>query len=262
MQSAYGHTESRRNVLEDMLALEPEGVFVAEDVGDIIGLVANVDYRAFGYVGMLGVLPAAQGKGIGRVLMNHSLKWFSERGVPTVLLDATAPGKPLYEKLGFTAQGEAQLWQYESGSSLPNAAPGVRLLRPEDIPLLAQLDLPLFGGERGRVLGHFARAHPKRGLVALDKKGGLTGFLIARERVFGPWVAASVEAAEGLLETALALPLESPPKVIIPSENQAGIALLKEKGFRLQRTCDHMRLGSSIEQQRHKLYSQTSFALG
>ena len=262
LQAAYGFSESRRNTLEEMLALEPEGMFVAEDAGEFAGLVTNVDYGTLGYVGMLGVSPAAQGKGVGRALMDHCLKWFSERGVPTVLLDATAPGKPLYEKLGFEAQGEAQLWQYGGGSSKPNTALGVRLLKSEDIPLLSQWDAPIFGGERGEVLGHLARAHPKRSFVTSDEKGELTGFLIARERMLGPWCAASVEVAGRLLNAALALPFESPPIAIIPSENQVGTALLTERGFKLKRSCDHMRLGPSVLQQRHKVYGQTSFALG
>jgi len=41
------------------------------------------------------------GKGIGKALMTHAIEYLDRRGARSIRLDATALGRPLYEKLGF-----------------------------------------------------------------------------------------------------------------------------------------------------------------
>src|SRR5256885_2315182 len=50
------------------LAVQPDGWWVAEEEGALVGMVGAVEYGAFAYVGLMGVRPDRQGRGIGRQL--------------------------------------------------------------------------------------------------------------------------------------------------------------------------------------------------
>jgi GNAT superfamily N-acetyltransferase len=77
--------------------------FVAQDDGEVIGTAlywkCGTDR---GTLGLVIVSPEAQGRGIGRQLMELVLKALGNR---VTFLHATPAGKPLYERLGFEACG-------------------------------------------------------------------------------------------------------------------------------------------------------------
>ena len=88
-------------------------VWVAEAGGDpiaSIGLVVhsvppspgNLSGRV-GYIMNLVTTPAFRRQGIARALMENALRTLHDEGVPIATLHATADGRPLYERLGFTA---------------------------------------------------------------------------------------------------------------------------------------------------------------
>lgn len=77
------------------LALQPEGMLLAEQGGRPVGVVSGVDYGLFASVGMLGVIPEAQRRGVAQALMVALLAWLDGRGAPVALLDATPAGAPL-----------------------------------------------------------------------------------------------------------------------------------------------------------------------
>ncbi len=74
---------------------------------------ASVVYRVV-------TMPEHRGRGIGRAVMRTLMSRLAERGQSEVLLQATAPGRPLYLRLGFVDEGHISLWQ--SGQSLTSAA--------------------------------------------------------------------------------------------------------------------------------------------
>jgi GNAT superfamily N-acetyltransferase len=76
---------------------------VAERAGRFLGTVMAWRYgEDFATVGMVIVASDAQGQGVGRKLMEAMLDRLAGR---TVVLNATAAGLPLYEKLGFVETG-------------------------------------------------------------------------------------------------------------------------------------------------------------
>jgi len=261
-QAAYGVSGSREVALRRMCHLAPDGAFVAKSEGEIIGLISTINYLKFGYIGMLGVLPKARGKGAGQALMRRSVNWLLQQGIRAVLLDATDLGKPLYTKMGFAPRGETQFWQRLKETKGPGFPTGARLWRPGDNLRLASLDASIFGGDRVGLLSHFRNAYPERSFVSFDNEGNITGFMVVQEKMLGPWCAASPEGAASLLEAALTLKFDGQACVIIPVENAEGIQLLKRSGFILKRSCEHMSLGPEVSRQLGKLYGQASFALG
>jgi GNAT superfamily N-acetyltransferase len=60
---------------------------------------------------LVATLPEAQGRGLAGALMQHALCDARERGCTTTSLQATARGKPLYERLGYRDIGAVDMWE-------------------------------------------------------------------------------------------------------------------------------------------------------
>ena len=96
---------------ENVLALEPEGCWVYEVDGVVVGSTTAVLYgQDMAWIGMVLVLPEYRGRGIARELMQHALRYLEERAVHCVKLDATDMGRPLYEQLGFVEELVIERW--------------------------------------------------------------------------------------------------------------------------------------------------------
>lgn len=83
---------------------------VAEDAMGLTGCV-YVELRGpLGYLGLLGVAPARQGKGVGRKLMDAAENYFRSAGCRAIGLRIISPRIPLpvfYEHLGYSQTGTA-----------------------------------------------------------------------------------------------------------------------------------------------------------
>jgi ribosomal protein S18 acetylase RimI-like enzyme len=83
-------------------------VTVALDGETILGFATVVVHsEQFGEIDMIAVDPAAQGRGVGRALMEHALTQIREAGCSLAVVgtggdDGHAPARALYESTGFT----------------------------------------------------------------------------------------------------------------------------------------------------------------
>ncbi|MDP3257519.1 GNAT family N-acetyltransferase [Bosea sp. (in: a-proteobacteria)] len=151
-------------------------------------------------LGMIIVSPEHQGGGLGRRLMQALLAQTEGR---SLLLNATVPGQPLYEKLGFVVYGAIRQYQGEVGADPILALVDGTTLRPAalaDLPVLEQLDQAATGLPRGRLL----RAVLEAGEGTVLMRGGeVAGFSMVRRfgrgLVIGPVVAADLADARALL---------------------------------------------------------------
>jgi ribosomal protein S18 acetylase RimI-like enzyme len=94
-----------RQIDED-LAANPDGVFVAEENGVIIGYITTrLDREAAkGRIPNLAVDAAARGKGLGRRLIEHALGYLRREGMAFVMIETMAyneVGNHLYPSCGF-----------------------------------------------------------------------------------------------------------------------------------------------------------------
>ncbi len=257
--------------------LQPDGVFVAERAGAIVGTVGAVDYGEVVYVGLMAVTPAEQGRGIGRLLMEHLLTWVDRRGGVAVLLDATDRGALLYETLGFADDSAAYLYVGPSamalhgnalpcGQQTPTGGASMRLAAPADLDELAAFDAPRFGADRRKLLAALLVEQGEPCLVARDALGRVAGYLFVRGAVLGPWVADDAEVAEVLLIRARSMRDTASgegAQVMLPRSNEAARSLLLVHGFREQRKLRHMRRGGACGPGRPAcLFGQSSFAHG
>src|SRR5688572_22221589 len=126
LRTAFAAERSFGPRLRRYLAMQADGWLLAEEDGQVAGMVGAIDYGAFAYVGLMGVHPRQQGRGIGRGLLATLLGWLDGRGLPCVMLDATEVGARLYQQLGFvdTAPGcELLLGRRPAGAGEPGEAP-------------------------------------------------------------------------------------------------------------------------------------------
>ncbi len=262
LMAAFDGAESRAVDLRRYLEFQPDGWLIAERDGRLVGMGGAVDYGAYAFIGLVAVDPACQRQGIGRALMAAILERIDRRGLPA-LLDASPFGYPLYLELGFVETDQAHVYLCpQTPQSVPPPS-RVALIQPADLPELARFDAPVFGGNRRALLELLQRDFSQSAFVRRDEAGQVSGYLFAKGRRFGPWVARSAPDAEALLWAALALPLDGPPLAIIPGQNRDAPALFERYGFQEVRMLRHMRRGRvQAPERRAWVYGQTSFAVG
>src|SRR3954451_5978924 len=102
-----------------MVASLPNGcMLVAVADGAILGTGGAVSFGRTGWIGGITVAPSARGRGLGRALTEASLAFLEP--CETVLLLASALGRPIYDRLGFADEGRYRVFM--TGEA-PAAAP-------------------------------------------------------------------------------------------------------------------------------------------
>ena len=263
LMAAYNTTSSFKPQLQRNLALQPDGWLVAESNTTLVGMVGAVDYGGFAYVGLMGVHPAFQRRGIGTMLMEHLLVWLNERSCYEVALDATASGAALYARHGFVEAEKSLVFDRQNTPEQHSSSDQTTILRPSELTELAAFDKMLFGADRRTVFATLLNELPNRAFVARDRAGQIVGYLFAQSQKIGPWAANTATVAEALLLRVLSLSFDGAPRVLVPGANPIAKSLLSRYGFRQQRTLSHMRRGeSAISGSRDLIYGMTNFALG
>jgi len=246
------------------LRVQPSCAFVAKGDDGIIGFGGAVDFGRFSYVGLMAVDPKVHRRGAGGMIFEEILGWLEARNCPTVLLDASAYGGPLYEKYGFV-ESDLTLVLQRSGTIEPakvRQAPPSALLEGE-FPKLVSFDVPRFGADRSELLRTYFEDNPARFLVSRDGQGLIDGFLVAQSRVIGPWIASNSSVAEKLLVGGLTFSFDDNPTVFVSESNKEAVELLSQHGFGRVRTQRHMYKGKPIQRdRRNSIYGQAALAFG
>jgi ribosomal protein S18 acetylase RimI-like enzyme len=237
-RAAFGPTVSR---LVAFPRTSPHGdVLVAENgSGAAAGAVCCVSFGATGWIGALGVAPEARRHGLGRALTEAAVGRLRERGADTVLLFATDMGRPLYERLGFVAEGAATAWRGTAGGIA--GALEVRRLREDDRETVGALDRVATGEDRSNL---FDALHPLSG-VAVDRGATAVGW--AAKAPYGAGIAicaADEEAGAALMAAAARGP--APATLVVPDANATANANLRRWGFRAANAGERMRLGPPV----------------
>jgi len=174
---------------------------VASDGDDVVGTVLTWKHdRRHASLGMVIVAPQSQGRGIGKKLMRLALRDLAGR---SVMLNATPPGRPLYEKLGFREVDSVEQHQ-GTVERLPVAslAAGERL-RPvgaSDAAKLVALARKATGITRARAI---TRLLAEGNGIVLARGEEVLGFALLRRfgrgHVIGPVVAPDAGRAAALV---------------------------------------------------------------
>lgn len=185
---------------EQVFALS-EGL-VAERDGKIIATALRWRWGTkAATVGLIIVAPACQGRRIGNRLLATLLDGLDGH---SVLLQATAEGRGLYERLGFVRTGEVRQHQGVAQPAPLIALPDGWRLRPvgqNEAQALHKLDADARGMPRPQLIDSLlAQAEA---CVVLDHDGTQQGFAILRRfgrgHVIGPVVAPDADSAKALI---------------------------------------------------------------
>src|SRR5262249_46491201 len=134
--------------------------------------------------------------------LERAVQYLDESGVPTIKLDATPLGKPLYAKMGFVSEYEIERWILKRTGQQERATSGANDPPAERLPEIFTLDRDAFGSDRSALLGSLDDRAPDFTLAAGRGKQ-LEGYAFGRRGLFadhlGPWMAADRETARQLL---------------------------------------------------------------
>lgn len=233
------------------LQLEPEGCFVAELNGKAVGTTATCVLGQVAWIAMVLVDVDSRGKGVGTALLKYSIGYLKERRVETIRLDATALGRPIYEKLGFLP--EYELARFEShgakfsppigdggaNSALPTQA------TPDDFAETIDFDAQTTGRDRGKMLRRLFEEFPEN-ICIVRKASNIEGFITRRPGAnatqIGPCRATSF-AGPVLLADALNKCAGEPVFVDVPLDNKDAVKIAETTGLTIQRRFTRMYWG-------------------
>jgi predicted N-acetyltransferase YhbS len=223
-------------------------VVVAEAGGALVGVAAGAVFGApggtrgtgggggtgrsggsggTGWVGGVAVVPAHRRVGLGGALTEAIVEFLEGRGVATVLLHATALGRPVYERLGFVPE---TAYVTLGGPTLARASTGatVRAGRAADLEAVLALDRAATGEDRRRLL---TALWPTGGLVAAVD-GRVLGYHLASPwRPGGATIAADAGTGLALLDAVRVTPGDE-VAISVPAANAAAVGWLGSAGFR------------------------------
>jgi GNAT superfamily N-acetyltransferase len=239
------------------LWLQPDGCFVAELHGTPVGTTAAFIFGRVAWVAMVLVDESVRGRGIGTALMKHALAFLDGLGVPSIRLDATPLGRPVYERLGFAA--DYTLVRY-GGRFIPPAVTEVEALRPDGLPEALRLDESVTHADRSRLLGRLFSEHPdtfrivRRAYLAV-------GILAARPGSnavqVGPCIASEDAAGRSLLFDAATRYAGQQVFVDVPLPNEAARRTAEALGLTAQRELLRMGRGEPVWEAVHLLWASS-----
>lgn len=230
----------------------PQGCFVMEDDGKIVGTATTINYgKRFAWIGMVLVDPKYRKQGIGTQLLMKTVEHLDEEKIGIMKLDATPQGKPIYAKLGFVEEYEIERW-------IRKTPPGAALPVPQSIctPLSAmqkeqifRMDEELFGADRSFLLRALCEEAPGFATAVWEDEL-LQGYAFGRRGLFadhlGPWMARTRAAAEKILRGFLTQSSRETVIVDCLQSNAMAVELLHSCGFAPSRPLTRMVRGPNL----------------
>ena len=245
--------ESRRYV-EHLMSFDPLGGLVAEEDGQPVGFVWVHVRGPIATIGPLAVDPRAQGRGVGRRLLERAVE-LAGAGVPQIRLvqesyNATSLG--LYLRTGFRIV--APLLELElppgAGLTVPAAPPGltVRPGVPADAARVTARDARAFGAPRPQNV----ELYLQRGRAVVGERGTtLAGFALGiGAQSIGHMGSAAADEPEVLLLLVATLACQlavgnAPVRLLVPATDRRLVDGLVALGFRVLRACHYMGRGGA-----------------
>jgi GNAT superfamily N-acetyltransferase len=209
---------------------------VAEQGNDLVATIAPIRYGAeFGWIGMVLVDPAAQGRGVGSLMVGHAIDTLGE--MPAIRLDATPAGRLLYQKHGFIDEYSLTRMEATAITVDHDSTTTARAMLRSELPEVIAMDRSVFGAPRNGLLQWMYDGAPEFAFVA-ERHGRLAGYLFGRHghrfEHLGPIVADDMSVAIDMTNTCLAQHRNRAFVVDTP-HHDGWLHFLETIGFRRQR---------------------------
>jgi GNAT superfamily N-acetyltransferase len=239
-----------------LLAFEPAGCFVAEWDGRPVGTTCVTRFETIAWISMVLVDAEHRGRGIGTQLMRYALAWLDERGAQTVRLDATALGRPVYEKLGFVGEYEVARW--EGAAVGGGLGPEITWAADSHLKAITALDHQATGTPRGPLLARLFAERPEGMRVAVDR-GRISGYSGIRPGgrawQIGPLVALDVSSGSALLDAAFSDHQGQTVFLDVPLPNRPAMQWAEARGLRIGRQFLRMTRGRPVADRPEQIWA-------
>jgi len=239
------------------LAMQSQGCFVAERDGQPVATTVTCVLGPVAWIAMVLVEMSARRKGIATALLKHALDSLDDQGVETVRLDATAAGRPVYERLGFLP--EYELTRYQGIAPRLAARGEVTPASADRFREIVAFDQGLTGTPREKMLTRLFEDSP-HGVRVAGRKEQLEGYVSFRSGAnatqIGPCVAMT-QAGEALLRDALSCCAGRPVFIDVPRNNAPAIALTGTSGLQPQRDFTRMYRGRRVQDQPQAIWASS-----
>lgn len=228
------------------LGMEPQGCFVAELNGVPVATTVTCLFDSVAWIAMVLVDVASRRKGVATSLLRHAIDSLDSQRVRTVRLDATAAGRPVYERLGFTA--EYSLTRYEGIAAAMEVHADVATANTGMLSDLIALDDAITGTHREKMLLRLFEEWPETVRV-LRRDRRVEGFVAMRRGAnathIGPCIA-TADAGASLLRDALSRCAGGYVFVDVPQDNAGALEVVAAAGLKAQRHFTRMCRGDRI----------------
>lgn len=208
-----------------VLGIESNGTLAASACATVYG-------GSLAWIGMVLTLPDYRGRGFASRLLQALFDKLAD--VPTLKLDATDLGRPVYERFGFVEEYVVERWK---GTLPPSAHPPQTALSWPPV-----LDFEAFGADRSALLAS----------LELTRPGRVASY-------FGPLVCQSPDEARTAVENC---GLAGPVFWDIPEPNAPARALAASLGFTPVRRLFRMRKGAPLAERPDLVYALAGFEFG
>jgi ribosomal protein S18 acetylase RimI-like enzyme len=231
--AAFGATSApgaSRRLIERLVGHPGVYGVVAEQDGAIVGLCFLYEHDPIRAVGPLAVAPAAQGRGVGRRLMEAVLERAGAAGIRLT----TAPHNPaafaMYTSLGFEVKEPLAILSGRFRGP-PPAGSSTRALREEDLTAAAALCERVHGVARTGDLREALRT--KGEPMVLERDGRIVAYTSHRRLGDGAHGVAETEPDMRALLLGLALPRGAKLTIFMPTRQTSLLRWCLAEGFRV-----------------------------
>jgi predicted N-acetyltransferase YhbS len=223
--------------LEDFqfaLSLEPKGVFVAFDGSERLGIATCISFDSVGWFGNLIVKEKCRNKGVGSLLVNHSVNYLQSKGINTIGLYAYPNLTSFYGNLGFKADEDLSLLHAEKLGSLN--VDSLPKIGEKQIQAVEHFDSRCFSGNRQKLLESIILENNNLGYCKIEKNE-VVGYVAATVYEKMAWVgplmckAGRVEVAASLIQAVLAKLAGFSVYLVLPKKETELANMLSKVGF-------------------------------
>ena len=203
---------SRQERTRHLLRTDPDGAWVAEDNGKMVGVAVALRREGLWVLSLFTVDAEYRSRGVGKTLLGRALSYAD--GCRGALIASSSHPAVLrrYAVAGFTLLPTLAASGTIRRGSLP-AKPAVRDGDESDLDLAADVDRRLRGAPHGPDLEFLLRSG---GHLFVSERGDARGYAVSRDGSPRVVAATTPEAASGLLRACLADAPDEDTEVTVP----------------------------------------------
>jgi len=234
------------------------GMLVAVEDGQVLGTASWLGFGPdSGWLGGIAVSPRARGRGLGGALTQAAIDGLGPRR--TVLLLASALGKPIYDRLGFVSEGDYRVFRSE-GTGAAARADETRAAEGEASHAGEEAR-----GSAGDSRGAAGGATVDQRATGEDRSVALAASTIVAHgdavAIRPPWRALPIVGAPGDAEHLLRELVQPGLRLAVPEQNTRAVRTLQALGSEVE-PVTRMRLGPQVQWRPEEIWGVFSLFFG